>query len=84
MLKSKTKKTGLKRYKKILENINQYPEKIKGFVKNIEKEIDKLLEHTTNKDIPTTNNCIELYFKVTLQRVLKKKYKTKVILYTIT
>lgn len=77
MLKSKTKKTGIRRYQKIIKDFDKIPKKMKNFIKNIIKEIDNLLLHTSNKDIPTTNNCIELYFKITLQKVLKKKYKTK-------
>ena len=76
MLKSRTKKTGLKRYNKIIDEIDDVPEKIRGFIRNIQKEIDNLLLHTSCDDIPTTNNCIELYFCVTLNRRLKKKYKT--------
>ena len=76
MLKSRTKKTGLKRYNKIIDEIEDVPEKVRGFIRNIQKEIDKLLLHTSSDDIPTTNNCIELYFGVTLNRRLKKKYKT--------
>ena len=76
MLKSRTKKTGLKRYNKIIDEIEDVPEKVRGFIRNIQKEIDKLLLHTSSDDIPTTNNCIELYFGVTLNRQLKKKYKT--------
>ena len=52
------------------------PEKVRGFIRNIQKEIDNLLLHTDCDDIPTTNNCIELYFGVTLNRRLNKKYKT--------
>ena len=76
MLKSRTKKTGLKRYNKIIDEIDDVPEKIRGFIRNIQKEIDNLLLHTSSDNIPTTNNCIELYFGVTLNRRLKKKYKT--------
>ena len=65
MLKSRTKKTGLKRYNKIIDEIDDVPEKVRGFIRNIQKEIDKLLLHTSSDDIPTTNNCIELYFGVT-------------------
>ena len=76
MLKSRTKKTGLKRYNKIIDEIDDVPEKIRGFIRNIQKEIDNLILHTSSDNIPTTNNCIELYFGVTLNRRLKKKYKT--------
>ena len=76
MLKSRAKKTGLKRYKRIIDEIDDVPKKVRGFIRNIQKEIDNLLLHTSNDNIPTTNNCIELYFGVTLNRRLKKKYKT--------
>ena len=65
MLKSRTKKTGLKRYNKIIDEIDDVPEKIRGFIRNIQKEIDNLLLHASSDNIPTTNNCIELYFGVT-------------------
>ena len=76
MLKSRAKKTGLKRYDKIIKEIDDTPEKIRGFIRNIQKELNSLLLHTTDDNIPTTNNCIELYFGVTLNKRLKKKYKT--------
>ena len=77
MLKSRTKKTGFKCYNKIIDEIDDTPEKIRGFIRNIQKELDNLLLHTACDDIPTTNNCIELYFGVTLNRRLKRKYKTQ-------
>ena len=53
-----------------------YQKKSEDSYENIQKEIDNLLLHTSSDDIPTTNNCIELFFGVTLNRRLKKKYKT--------
>ena len=60
-----------------MENIERVPEELRAFVRNIEKEFDSLLMHTNSKDIPTTNNDIELYHLTTLNRHDKKKYKTR-------
>ena len=76
MLKSKAKQTGLNRYDKIMDNINEVPKEARAFIKNISKKLDSLLMHTEDNDIPTTNNLIELYHLTTLNRRDKKKYKT--------
>ena len=76
MLKSKTKKTGIKRYHKIMENLDQLPPKTHNYFKNTGKKLENLLLHTENPEIPTTNNICELNFLVTLNRREKKKYKT--------
>ena len=76
MLKSKAKKTELNRYDKIRDNIDDVPKEARAFIKNISKELDALLLHTEDDDIPITNNLIELYHLTTLNRRDKKKYKT--------
>ena len=76
MLKSRAKKTGLNRYNKIMDNIDDVSKEARAFVKNISKELDSLLLHTEDHDVPTTNNLIELYHLTTLNRRDKKKYKT--------
>ena len=62
MLKSKANQTGHNRYGRILDKSEKIPEQMLKFVKDIEKDLDKLLLHTTDPDIPTTNNIIELLF----------------------
>ena len=76
MLKSKSKQTGHNRYKRLLTKEKQIPDNILKFIKDIKKDLDKLLLHTTNKDIPTTNNIIELLFLTTLNYHNKRKYRT--------
>lgn len=76
MLKSKTKKTGTKRYLKIMKNLDQLPPKTHNYFKNTGKKLENLLLHTENLEIPTTNNICELNFLTTLNRREKKKYKT--------
>ena len=76
MLKSKSKQTGHNRYKKILAKEKQLLDDILKFIKDIKKDLDKLLLHNTDKDIPTTNNIIELLFLTTLNYHNKRKYRT--------
>lgn len=76
MLKSKAQQTGYNRYQRILEKPQKIPEHILKFIKNIDKDLDKLLLHTTDDDIPTTNNIIELLFLTTLNHHDKRKYRT--------
>ena len=76
MLKSKSKQTGHNRYKRLLAKEKQIPDNILKFIKDIKKDLDKLLLHTTDKDIPTSNNIIELLFLTTLNYHNKRKYRT--------
>lgn len=77
LLKSKTKKTGIKRYQKIIENLDNIPSKTHYFFRKTGKKLENLLLHTTNPQIPTTNNQMELTFLTTFNRHDKKKYKTQ-------
>ena len=76
MLKSKAEQTGHNRYGRILDKSEKIPDHMLKFVKDIDKDLDKLLLHTTNDDIPTTNNIIELLFLTTLNHHDKRKYRT--------
>ena len=76
ILKSKAMPTADHRYNDLLINIERVPEELRPFVKNIEKDFESLLMHTNSKEIPTTNNEIELYHLTTLNGRDKKKYKT--------
>ena len=76
VLKSKAMPTADNRYNDLLENIERVPEELRPFVRNIEKNKELLLMHTNSKDIPTTNNEIELYHLTTLNKHDKRKYKT--------
>ena len=76
VLKSKAMSTADNRYDDLLENIERVPEELRAFVRNIEKDYESLLMHTNSKDIPTTNNDIELYHLTTLNGRDKRKYKT--------
>ena len=75
-INSKTYSGGINRYNRMIKNINRYHEKTHSFIKNLEKSLDSLLMHTKHRDIPTTNNGIELCHRHTLNGYDKRKYKT--------
>lgn len=76
MFKSKSKKTAMKRFQKLNEKIDEKPEEIASFIKKLNKDIDSTLNHIIHDDIPNTNNKIEGYYKITLPRHLKRKFRT--------
>ena len=73
---SKTYSGGINRYNRMMQNINKFHQKTHPFIINLGKSLDSLLMHTKHKDIPTTNNGIELCHKHTLNGYDKRKYKT--------
>lgn len=75
-INSKTYSGGINRYNRMIKNIDKYHEKTHSFIINLEKSLDSLLMHTRHKDVPTTNNGIELCHKHTLNGYDKRKYKT--------
>ena len=73
---SKTYSGGINRYNRMKQNINKFHQKTHSFIINLEKSLDSLLMHTKHKNVPTTNNGIELCHKHTLNGYDKRKYKT--------
>ena len=56
--------------------IEEPPKEITSFIKKLAKDIDNTLHHITNENIPNTNNKLEGYYKITLSRYLKRKFRT--------
>lgn len=73
---SKTYSGGINRYNRMIKNIDKFHQKTHPFIFNLKKSLDSLLMHTKYKDVPTTNNGIELCHKHTLNGYDKRKYKT--------
>ena len=52
------------------------PEIIQDFMRKFSKKLEITLNHTKNRKIPSTNNLVELVFRVTfpgkLNRILRK------------
>ena len=76
IFKSKTEKTARKRFNELYEKLEELPEEIKAFLKNLSKYLDKAIQHTINRQIPSTNNLIEGFYKTTLPRKMKRIFKT--------
>ena len=52
-------------------------DEIKDFLENLKNHLDDALNHTLNKNVPSTNNLIEQFFKITFARKIKKIFRTK-------
>ena len=51
-------------------------EEIRKFLKNLKDHLDDALNHTLNKNVPTTNNPIELFYKITFGKKVKRIFRT--------
>lgn len=71
IFKSKKEKTAIKRYNKLL-NDKRIPKKIKKFLERIEDVLPHLINHIEDDDIPSTNNKVEGFYKITLPGCKKK------------
>ena len=67
----------MNKYNRLKKNIKRYHEKTHPFIKNLEKSLPYLLMHTKYDNAPTTNNCIELCHKHTLNGYNKRQFKTE-------
>ena len=76
MFKSKTYKTAIKRFNKLKSEMNKMHKVFRNFIKNLEKKIDKTLNHTIDPEIPKTNNLIELIYRTTFPSKIKTIYRT--------
>ena len=76
VFKAKTLKTALKHFNELKENLEELPDVIKDYVKKLDKKIDLVLEQVKDRNIPKTNNLVELFFKVTFPGKIKRIYRT--------
>ena len=74
--KYKTISTCKNKFYTLYNNRDQFRKEIKEFLEKLEKYLDKALNHVFDSDIPTTNNTIEAFFKITLPRCSKRKFMT--------
>ena len=74
---TETQEAALRRFNTIYHQLDQFDDDTQKFLKNLNKKFDKTTEYYKNTQIPRTNNKIEGYFKITLPRHLKRKYRTR-------
>lgn len=76
IFKYKTLKTSMKKFNELMDEIEEMPQIIVTFLKKLQKKIESALEFTKDKNIPKTNNLIELFYKVTFPGKIKRIYRT--------
>ena len=76
IFKSKTHKTAINRFNRLYEIKDQMSTEIKEFLENLKDHLEDALKHTLNKNLPSTNNLIEQFFKITFARKIKKIFRT--------
>ena len=77
IFKSKNHTTAVNRYNRLLEKKEEMSEEIRKFLETLEDHLENALNHMLNDNVPSTNNLIEQFFKITFARKIKKIYRTK-------
>ena len=61
----------------ILNNqIDKLPDEIAKFIRKLGKNLDQTLSHIENKNIPNTNNWLELFFNIIFPKKYRNRFKT--------
>lgn len=64
------------RFNKVYKTKGVYPTKVRKVIEKINKEWDKFIAFTTDKNIPPTNNRAEQYFSKTCKKTAKKEFRS--------
>lgn len=59
-----------------MKKIDEMPEIIQDFMRKFSKKLEITLNHTKNRKIPSTNNLVELVFRVTFPGKIKRIFRT--------
>jgi transposase-like protein len=74
---SETYEEAMKNFQSFLLNLYRVPLPFMSVIENkFIKNIDRLLTHLLDENIPRTNNATENYFRNTLPKAIKKSFKT--------
>ena len=76
IFRAKSLKTAMKYFNQLNDKLEELPQIIKDFIKKLSKKINKALNYLNDKNIPKTNNLVELLFKVTFPGKIKRIYRT--------
>ena len=76
IFKRKTYKTAMNKFNELYGKRKDMSEEIKKYIENLKDTLDDALHHTLNENVPSTNNLIEQYYKITFGRKLKKIFRT--------
>ncbi len=67
----------IRRFNTIYNQKDEFDEDTQRYLKNLHKKFQKTITYYDDPNIPRTNNKIEGYFKITLPKNLKRKYRTE-------
>ena len=76
IFKSKTYETAHNRFNRLYAMKKNLREEIGNFLERLKGYLDSTLNHTINADIPSTNNLLEGFYKITFPRKIKKIFVT--------
>ena len=76
IFKSKTYKGAVNRFNRLYDKRKTMSEEIRKFLENLKDHLDDALNHTLNKNIPSTNNLIELFYKISFGSKVKRIFRT--------
>ena len=66
----------MKHFNELKQKQEEIPKVIQEYVKKLDKKIDRIIEQVKDREIPKTNNLVELFFKVTFPGKIKRIYRT--------
>lgn len=76
IFKSKTYETAHNRFNRLYAMKKDLTEEIGNFLERLKGYLDSTLNHMINEDIPSTNNLLEGFYKITFPRKIKKIFVT--------
>ena len=66
----------MKHFNELKQQLEELPKLIHDYIKKLDKKIDRIMEQVKDREIPKTNNLVELFFRVTFPGKIKRIYRT--------
>ena len=76
IFKQDTIKKAKMRFNILNNQIDKLPDEIAKFIRKLRKNLDQTLSHIENKNIPNTNNWLELFFNIIFPKKYRNRFKT--------
>ena len=76
IFKQDTIKKAKMRFNILNNQIDKLPDEIAKFIRKLGKNLDQTLSHIENKNIPNTNNWLELFFNIIFPKKYRNRFKT--------
>lgn len=76
IFKQDTIKKAKMRFNILNNQIDKLPDEIAKFIRKLGKNLDQALSHIENKNIPNTNNWLELFFNIIFPKKYRNRFKT--------